>query len=134
MAVQKGQSGVIQIVTVGVAHLTSYEFETTVDAVETTAMGDVAKSYVGGLTDGTFSCVCQWDASDAGQEDIRDGLAAGTTITVNVYPTGVTTAGAKYYTGSILITSSKVSASMGDGLVESSFSGNGQLALGTVGS
>lgn len=134
MAVVKGQGGVIQIATIAVGHLKSYELEKTVEPVETTAMEDTQKSYIGGLEDGTCSITAFWDSSDAGQEDLRDALDAGTTVTVNIYPSGSTTTGADYYTGDILITSSKVDASKGDGLVGVQFSGMGILEFATVGS
>lgn len=134
MSIVKGQGGVIHIGAVAVGHVMSWELENTVEPVDTTAMGDTAKSYIGGLTDGTFSCTVQWDASDVGQEDIDDGITAGTAVVVNLYPSGSTSAGADYYTGSVLITSNKVSGSQGDGLVERSVSGNGAMVLGTVAS
>ena len=135
MAVVKGQGGKIQIDTVDAGHLTNWTITSTVDPVETTEMTDTAKSYTGGLEDGTISCTCWWDASDAGQEDILDGLAAGSTITVNIFPSGSTSSGADYYTGDILILSSGVKGDMGAGLVTAEFSGNcvgGPMTLGTV--
>ena len=131
MAMQHGRDGVIEIVSVAVGHIKSWSYSETVDETEVTAMGDTAKAYQGGLRDGTVDIECFWDASDAGQEDILDGLAAGTTVVVNIYPSGVTTTGAEYYTGSILINSNEVTSGV-DEMVNAKFSGRGFLALGTV--
>jgi len=131
MSMQHGREGLIHIATVAVGHLTSWSYSESVDEVDVTAMGDTAKAYQGGLRDGSLDIECFWDAADAGQEDILDGLAAGTEITVNIYPSGVTTSGESYYTGSITITSNEVSSGVGD-MVTAKFSGRGFLTLGTV--
>ena len=131
MAIQHGRTGVIQIDSVAVAHIKSWSYSESVDEVDVTAMGDTAKSYQAGLRDGTLDIECMWDAADAGQEDILDGLEAGTGITVNIYPTGATTNGEPFYTGTITITSNEVSAGVDD-MVTAKFSGRGFLTLGTV--
>ena len=131
MAALHGRSGVIQIDTVGVGELTEWSISTTTPEVNVTAMGASTAAYVAGLEDASVSISCNWDPSDAGQEDIRDGLAAGTAITVNIYPSGSTTSGADYYTGSVTITTSEVSATV-DGAITCSFGGRGGMTLGTV--
>lgn len=59
-------------------------------------------------------------------------LAAGATVTLNLYPEGNTT-GDTYWTGDVIITSISYSASF-DGLVEATFSftGTGALTESTV--
>lgn len=131
MSIQHGRNGKIQISSVDVGYVKSWSYSESVDEVDVTAMGDTAKSFQAGLRDGTFECECFWDQADAGQEDIRDGLAAGTAITVNIYPTGVTTTGAPRYTGSITIKSSEVTSDVND-MVNAKFSGRGFLSLGVV--
>lgn len=131
MAIQHGRDGVIQISTVAVAHLKSWSYSETVEETDTTAMGDTAKSYKAGLRDGTLDIEAMWDAGDAGQEDILDGLAAGTEIVVSIYPSGLTTAGSDYYTGNITITKNEVNGDV-DNMVMAKFSGRGFLTLGTV--
>lgn len=131
MAALHGRSGVVQIVSVGVGELTEWSIKSSTPEVDVTAMGASTKTYVAGLQDATVDLKCNWDPSDAGQEDIRDGLAAGTGITVNIYPSGSTTTGADYYTGTITITSSEVSATV-DGAITCSFSGRGGMTLGQV--
>jgi hypothetical protein len=131
MAMQHGRAGVVHISSVAVAHVTAWSYSEAVEEVDVTAMGDSAKSYQGGLRDGTVNIECFWDAADAGQEDITDGLAAGTAITVNLYTDGTTDAGSPYYTGSITITSQEISSGV-DSMITAKFTGRGFLAYGTV--
>jgi len=131
MAATHGRSGVIQISAVGVGQLTSWSISETVDEVDATPMAASAKVYLAGLSDGTVSVDCFWDASDAGQEDIRDALAAGSSITVNIYPSGSTSAGAYRYTGTVTITQCEVTGDVG-GAITTKFTGRGTMTLGTV--
>ncbi|RLC36257.1 hypothetical protein DRH27_05495 [Candidatus Falkowbacteria bacterium] len=131
MAALHGRAGVVQIEAVAVGEIKSWSYKENTSDIDVTAMGATGKAFLGGLPDGTFDIECNWDPADAGQEDILDGLSAGTSITVNLYPSGTTTAGADYYTGSITITTSEVSGGVDDA-VNSKFSGRGFLVLGTV--
>ena len=131
MAALHGRSGVIQIVAVGVGELTEWSIKENTTEADVTAMGATTKEYVAGLRDATVDIKCNWDPADAGQEDVRDGLAAGTGIVVNIYPSGGTTTGDDYYTGTITITSSEVSAGV-DGAITCSFAGRGGMTLGVV--
>jgi len=131
MAIQHGRYGTIEIVAVAVGHVKSWSYSETVDETEVTAMGDTAKAYLGGLRDGTVEIECLFDQADAGQEDILDGLAAGTTIVVNIYTEGTKVTGDVFYTGSILINSNEVSSSV-DGMIVAKFGGRGFLTLGLV--
>jgi len=126
-----GRSGTIDIATVSVGEITAWTIDETVDAVETTAMGQSSKTYAGGLKDASGSISCWWDPDDAGQEDILDGLAAGTGITVNLYPSGVETQGAYYYTGSVIVNGNSVASGV-DSVITASFTFRGALTLGTV--
>lgn len=132
MAMQHGREGLVHIVAVAVGHVTAWSYSETAEESETTAMGDTAKSYQAGLRDGTVSIECYWDASDAGQEDILDALAAGTGVVVNLYPEGGTPANPDpYYTGTVTILTNEVSSSV-DSMITAKFTGRGFMALGTV--
>lgn len=130
MSATHGKAGEVEIVAVAVGQVSSWTYGSTADEVDVTAMGDTAKSYLGGLLDGTFDIECFWDGGDAGQEDILDGLAAGTSIAVNLYPGGNTVALYKY-SGDIVITSQEVSSAVDDA-VKAKFSGRGQLVLSVI--
>ena len=131
MAALHGRAGVIEIVAVGVGELKSWSYKENTGDVDVTAMAASGKAYVAGLPDGTFECECNWDPADAGQEDILDGLAAGTAIVVNIYPSGATGTGSDYYTGNITITSNEVTTDV-DSAITTKFAGRGFLVLGTV--
>ena len=132
MAVQHGRSGLVHISAVEVGHVTAWSYSETLEEVEITEMGDTAKSYQAGLRDGTVTIECYWDASDGGQEDILDGLAAGTAITVNLYPQGGTpTSGDPKLSGSVTITGNEISSGV-DSMITVKFTGRGFLEQGTV--
>ena len=112
--------------------MTAWSYSETLEEVEITEMGDTAKSYQAGLRDGTVTIECYWDASDGGQEDILDGLAAGTAITVNLYPQGGTpTSGDPQLSGSVTITGNEISSGV-DSMITVKFTGRGFLEQGTV--
>ena len=131
MAMQHGREGLVHIAAVAVGHGTAWSYSEVAEEVEVTAMGDTAKSYQAGLRDGTVTIECYWDQADAGQEDILDGLAAGTGITVNLYTEGTTSTGDVYYTGSVTITQQEVTSNV-DSMITVKFTGRGFLTLGTV--
>jgi hypothetical protein len=131
MAVQHGRSGLIHIATVAAGHVTSWSYSETAEEVEITEMGDTAKSYQAGLRDGTFNFEGYWDPADAGLEDFDDAFAAGTAVTVTVYPTGVTTAGAPTISGSLTVNNKEINSGV-DQMITVKFSGRGFMAEGVV--
>lgn len=119
MAIGKGSAGVVKVAATGgttanVGDVRSYSIDETADTLETTKMGDTAKTYLASLTDSTLSVDALWNSSDASQL-IFD---VGVDIDWEIHPEG--TAAGKSYTGSGLVTSKTVSASY-DGMVEASF-------------
>ena len=131
MAALHGRAGVIKILAIGVGELKSWSYKENTGDVDVTAMAASGKAYVAGLPDGTFECECNWDPADAGQEDILDGLAAGTSITVNIYPSGGVVQDDWFYSGAITITSNEVTTDV-DSAITTKFAGRGFLVLGTV--
>ena len=120
------------IAAVPVGEVKSWSYKETASDIDVTAMGATGKAYLGGLPDGTLDIECTWDPADAGQEDIQDGLAAGTGVVVNLYPDGdSTTIGNDFWTGTITITSFETSGGV-DAAVDAKFSGRGFLALDQV--
>ena len=129
MAITKGSSGLIKVGSSTVAEVKSYSIDETADTIESTSMGDIAKSFESSLTSFSGSVECHWDDADTtGQV----AMSIGSTITLNLYPEG-DTAGDTYYSGSAVITGKTVSGSH-DGLVEASisFQGSGALTITTV--
>ena len=128
MAIHKGSEGTVHVGTDSVAEIRSYSVEETADTLETTSMGDSARTHLASLTSFSGSLDVYWDESDTAQI----ALTVGSSVTIKFYPEG-TASSAKYYSGTAIVTGVSRSASF-DGLVEASISvqGNGALTSTTV--
>jgi len=129
MATHAGSEGIVKVGANTVAEVRSYSLEETGDTIETTSMGDSARTYTAGLTSWSGSLDIYWDETDTTGQG---ALTVGSEITLNVYPEG-DDSGDTYYTGTALVTSVSKSASF-DGNVEGSISvqGTGALTSSTV--
>ena len=129
MAVHKGSEGTVKVGVNAIAEIRSYSIEETSDTLETSSMGDTARTYTPNLTSWSGSVDVYWDETDATGQG---ALTVGAEVTLNVYPEG-DTAGDTYYAGSAIVTSVTKNASF-DGLVEASISvqGTGALTSSTV--
>ena len=127
MAIHKGSEGTVHVGTDAVAEIRSYSVEETSDTVETTSMGDSARTHLASLTSFSGSLDVFWDEEDTAQI----ALTVGTSVAIKFYPEG-TASSAKYYTGTAIVTGVTRSASF-DGMVEASISvqGTGALTLAT---
>jgi len=128
MAIHKGSEGTVHVGTDAVAEIRSYSVEETADTLETTSMGDAARTHLASLTSFSGSLDVYWDEVDTAQI----ALTVGTSVTIKFYPEG-TASSAKYYSGTAIVTGVSRSASF-DGLVEASISvqGTGVLELATA--
>ena len=129
MALHKGSEGTVKVGANAIAEIRSYSIEETSDTLETTTMGDSARTYTPNLTSWSGSVDVYWDETDTTGQG---ALTVGAEITLNVYPEGDTSADT-YYTGAAIVTSVTKNASF-DGLVEASISvqGTGALTSATV--
>jgi len=93
------------------AYISEISFPRSIETAETTAFGSNAKSYIVGLSDATISLTGKFDAT-------ADGYLAGvlgqSTLLAFVYGPAGSTAGNIKYTGSAIMTSYEVSATVGD--------------------
>lgn len=128
MGIHKGSEGTVHVGTDAVAEIRSYSVEETADTLETTSMGDAARTHLASLTSFSGSLDVYWDEADTAQI----ALTVGTSVTIKFYPEG-TASSAKYYSGTAIVTGVTRSASF-DGLVEASISvqGTGALTLATA--
>jgi len=94
------------------ASITAFSYEETVDETETTAMGDTAKSFLGGLPDGSGQVDCWWDELDTGHDALITAMQAGTVVALELWPQG-SGVGAKY-TGDVTVKSFSLSSSKDD--------------------
>jgi len=128
MSIHKGSEGTVHVGTDAVAEIRSYSIEESADTLETTSMGDSARTHLASLTSFSGSIDVYWDEADTAQT----ALTVGTSVTIKFYPEG-TASSSKYYSGEAIVTGVSRSASF-DGLVESSISiqGTGVLTLATA--
>lgn len=129
MAVHKGSEGTVKVGSNAIAEIRSYSIEETGDTIETSTMGDTARTYVPSLTSWSGTVDVYWDETDTSGQG---ALTTGAEVTLNVYPEGDTAADT-FYTGSAIVTGVSRTASF-DGLVEASISlqGTGALTSDTV--
>tara|TARA_B110000459_G_scaffold72000_1_gene80857 strand:- start:896 stop:1282 length:387 start_codon:yes stop_codon:yes gene_type:complete len=128
MSIHKGSEGTVHVGTDAVAEIRSYSIEESADTLETTSMGDSARTHLASLTSFSGSIDVYWDEADTAQT----ALTVGTSVTIKFYPEG-TASSSKYYSGEAIVTGVSRSAAF-DGLVESSISiqGTGVLTLATA--
>ena len=127
MATHKGSEGLVKVGSATVAEVKSYSLEESADTLETTKMGDAARTYLPSLTSFSGSVDCFWDEGDsAGQV----ALSVGASVTLVFYPEGAAS-GDTYYSGTALVTGKTITGSF-DGMVEASISVQGTGALSTA--
>jgi len=138
MAAIRGTSGVLKLATVDVAELTSFTLDTTLDTLETSAMGDDARTYTHGLT--TFTISGDFILEDGASDDEQYasitalGFATGDFSTndpaaaFELYPEGDTGSGKIKITGNCVITGMSITSSF-DGIVTASFTAQGTGGL-----
>lgn len=129
MATTKGSEGLVKVGSATIAEVKSYSLEESADTIETTKMGDAARTYLPSLTTFSGSVDCFWDETDtAGQI----ALAVGASVTLVFYPEGATS-GDTYYSGTALVTGKTITGSF-DGMVEASITiqGTGVITTATV--
>ena len=129
MPVHKGSEGAIKIGSNQIAEVKSYSLDESADTIETTSMGDAARTHLSSLTSFSGSVDCMWDETDTNGQT---ALAVGSTVTLLWYPEG-SASGATYYSGSVIVTGKNITGSF-DGLVEASIAiqGSGAITTATV--
>lgn len=129
MATHTGSEGVIKSGANTVAEVRSYTVSETGDTIEDTSMGDASRTYKAGLKTWTASVEAFWDETDTNGQGSFD---VGSSVTLNVYPEGSTTADV-YYSGTAIVTGKTINGTF-DGMVEASFTlqGTGALSESTV--
>ena len=120
-----GNAGVIKLNSATLAELTSFSLESATASIDSTSMGDAARTFVKGLESFTGSAYVIYDTDH--QTDIP-ALAGGTeVVSLELFPAG-TTAGLRKITGDVLITGYSMTGSL-DGMITASitFQGSGDL-------
>lgn len=128
MAISTAADGVIKSGATAVAEITGYSVEYTSDTVESSVIGDSARTYEATLKSFTMSIDAFFDPADTGQGTLDPGAS----ISFSIYPQGEDS-GDTYYSGSGIITSRNISTSNGE-MITATFSvqGDGDLTEATV--
>lgn len=129
-----GESGVVKFTdnssstVINVASIRSFTIDQEVDAIESTTMGDGARTYIPGLRQfsGTMDIFFRDTVANGNMNLFDAANAASTTGLIEVYPSGETT-GIKL-SGTVIITNHSISSNF-DGMVEASVSFQGTGAL-----
>ena len=127
MATHKGSEGLIKVGSATVSEIKSYSLEESADTIETTKMGDAARTYLPSLTSFSGSVDCFWDETDTSGQV---ALTPGASVTLVFYPEGAAS-GDTYYSGTALVTGKTITGSF-DGMVEASISVQGTGAITTT--
>ena len=115
MALHKGSEGYVKVgsPSASVAEVKDWSLSESADTIETTSMGDSARTYVPSLTSASGSISCQFDeANTTGQ----GAMTVGAEVTLELYVDADT-----YATVSAIITEAGVSSAF-DGVVQCSYS------------
>lgn len=102
-----------------IASVISFTITNTGDVIETSAMGNTARTYVPGLTNATTSMSLYFVDGDSAQAALQSGPGAAA-ATVELYPSGETTG--QKLSGEMIVTSFEVTAA-NDGAVTAEVAG-----------
>lgn len=116
MAVHKGSEGAVYVGSNQVAEVRSATLTQTAETIDSTSMGDTARTFESSLTTASGTVTCFWDETDT---DGQEALTVGAEVTLNLYFEG-NASGDAYASMTAIITEVAVSTSL-DGLVERTF-------------
>lgn len=123
--IYNGNAGVVKLGGTAVAEVTGYSLESATASIDSTSMGDTARTFVKGLESFTGSLDVIYD--DAHQTDIAALAGGADPVTFELFPAG-TTAGLRKISGSAIVTGYSMTGAL-DGMITASISlqGTGDL-------
>lgn len=130
MAVHTGKEGTVKVGSAAIAEIRNYSYEEVGDTVETTALGDTARTFEPTLTSWTGNVDVWYDETDTTGQG---ALTVGSEVTVVFAPEGDDTTGDISRTGTAIVTGHSVTTAF-DGAVEASITlqGKGALSVATT--
>lgn len=140
MATYTGQDGSLTLGGNAIASVTAFSVDSTVNTIETTAMGQAYRSYVGGMAEWSGSADVFYNSSDATNiynnalPDNNTDIGGDGILAFVGYPGGDTDTGnAPKLTGNVIVTGLSISSET-EGMVTASisFQGTGPLTLGVA--
>jgi len=113
MTTYRGQDGSVSLAGTAVLEVQSWSSNPTLEALDDTAMGDVARTFKGGLANGTSRFTAHFDGGDtSGQvaliNEILSGTPDGTVADIRFRVSAT-----KYLSGAAVITGINVGAALG---------------------
>jgi hypothetical protein len=129
MAIHKGSEGVAKIGANTIAEVKDWSLSESAETIDTSKMGDTARTKVVGLTTASGSLTAMWDETDTTGQG---AMTVGAEVALALYPEGAAT-GDMFAAVTAIITEKGVSTTL-DGLVETSvsFEANGAVVWAAV--
>ena len=117
MANHKGSEGTAKIGANAIAEIKDWSISESAETIDTSKMGDSARTKTVGLTTASGSLTAFWDETDTTGQG---AITVGAEVALNLYPEGATT-GDTFAALTAIITEKGVSTTL-DGMVETSVS------------
>jgi hypothetical protein len=117
MANHKGSEGTAKIGANSIAEIKDWSISESAETIDTSKMGDSARTKTVGLTTASGSLTAFWDETDTTGQG---AITVGAEVALNLYPEGATT-GDTFAALTAIITEKGVSTTL-DGMVETSVS------------
>lgn len=129
--VYKGEAGSVKFTAddsslVAVASVRSFTIDQETASIETTAMGDTARTYIGGLEQFSGTIDALFVDGNEGHKALFDSIGNDTATAIELFPSGEST-GIKL-SGNVIITGHSITTNF-DGLTEASITFQGSGAL-----
>jgi hypothetical protein len=123
--IYNGNAGAIKLGGVVLAEVTGYSLESSTAAIDSTSMGDTARTFIKGLESFTGSADVIYDTAQT--TDIAALAGGADAVIIELYPAG-DSGGLRKLSGSVLVTGYSVSGAL-DGMITASitFQGSGDL-------
>ena len=123
--IYNGNAGAIKLDSVVLAEVTGYSLESATASIDSTSMGDTARTFINGLESFTGSADVIYD--DDHQTDIPSLAGGQGVVNLELFPAG-NTSGLRKITGSAMVTGYSMTGSL-DGMITASitFQGSGDL-------
>lgn len=120
-----GNAGAVKLGGTVLAEVTSYSLESSTASIDSTSMGDTARTFLKGLESFTGTADVIYD--DAHQTDIPALAGGADAVVLELFPAG-NSSGLRKISGSVLVTGYSMTGSL-DGMITASisFQGSGDL-------
>jgi hypothetical protein len=119
-----GKNGVVKVGSVVIAETTKFAINTAVNTSDTTVQGLAAETHLPGIISWSGSLDCFFDGTDTTGQEV---LIEGASVTLNLFPTGITT-GLKMLSGTATITGVGIDSAVNGTVTRNiQFKGNGPL-------